>query len=704
MNEGDDGAHSDWAQLVCVTDTETPPLMIGKDKFTIGRARGCDVCHENNKLVSGTHCYILRDETGKVWLYDSSTNGTLLNSKTKLTKGECREIIHGDEFFVVYKKGDEDLNIGYVFQDLVKLREEEEDESDILDQTLEYETEGPPQVDSTIADDQINIVDEEEERIGTKRTLDQTGGAGPAGKRSKTDKDVALVDSTPTTTAVRTTTTPTSKASTTNTTAGGGTHSAGASSQEDPADKAVTKSGAALSVEAVDSRMEGQKGGGGEGENDMFAETLTCIICQELLHDCISLQPCMHSFCAGCYSEWMAHSSECPSCRMHVDRINKNHIVNNLVEAYLKENPEKRRPEEDLKELDAKNKITRDMLYPKRRRNSSSDYSDSEPDDGDDETTPTPAAPPPAPHGLLFGYGTPVFGASNAFRAICRQCPSSSENSNILGKAFNAVRNLITGATTTSTPAAPPADTPATSGTDGHNNNNNNDSNNNPGQPSTSGAGPSGGGSGDAEDRDKKVMPTPPQYQCAPNQNHVLCQCCLQIFPDRRTERLHNPALPPQQCTVCFRAFCHAYWGCRNVACNGCLAKFKDLKFGKKVLTSLIMDNLYESEILKDYLETKGLAVQDVLNVCLEKMQEGTYTCPDQARYNMTGETPLCYACGLRNFKVLAYQYRFDIPPEELPATVTARPDCYWGKNCRTQRNRPQHAQRFNHICNQTRT
>lgn len=50
--------------------------------------------------------------------------------------------------------------------------------------------------------------------------------------------------------------------------------------------------------------------------------------------------------------------------RNKVDRISKNHIVNNLVEAYLRANPSKKRPEEDLKELDEKNKITNDMVRP----------------------------------------------------------------------------------------------------------------------------------------------------------------------------------------------------------------------------------------------------------------------------------------------------------------------------------------------------
>ena len=27
----------------------------------------------------------------------------------------------------------------------------------------------------------------------------------------------------------------------------------------------------------------------------------------------ISVQPCIHSFCAACYSQWMDRSSDCPS-------------------------------------------------------------------------------------------------------------------------------------------------------------------------------------------------------------------------------------------------------------------------------------------------------------------------------------------------------------------------------------------------------
>ncbi|KAK7102542.1 E3 ubiquitin-protein ligase CHFR-like [Littorina saxatilis] len=719
---------TDWAQLVCLTDVDTPPFLIGKDKFTIGRAKNSDICHENNKLVSGTHCYILRDEDGKVWLYDSSTNGTLLNSKTKLTKGQRQEIEHGDEFYIVYKKGEEDVNIGYIFQDLERLKEEEADDSVELDQTLEYDN-GPPPADATLLDDNINQIDDDAPRSAVKRKVAPTSKAadpGPSSKKPREESGMAKGGSTPGGTNPPTTSTAThvpdpSKKEKKEEKAGETKGEKGQGEKEDKekgteGEKEDKEKGTEGEKEGKEEEKGGQKkagkGGGGEEEaEDAIAETLTCIICQELLHDCISLQPCMHSFCAGCYSDWMAQSSECPSCRSNVDRINKNHIVNNLIEAYLKKHPEKKRLEDDLKELDAKNKITRDMLYPKKTGRRYSDYEDSDIEDSDndqvdedsDHLTPIfPAVPPPA-GGTIFGFGTPVFGAAtNAFRAVCRQCPTAGNQApGTISSAINAIKGVFTGTqttagSTTGTTTTTTAAAPSTSG-------NSNDNNNNTDQPAPSEAGPSG--DGDYTERDKKTMPSAPDYVCAANQNHILCQCCLQIFPDRRTERMtRDPEIPPQQCTICYRSYCHAYWGCRKADCNGCLAKFKDLNFGRKVLPGLILDNPTESDIFTRYLDSKEIAVKDVLDTCLAKMAEGAYSCPDQARYNMTGETPLCFACGLRNFKALAYHYRADIPNDELPADARKRPACYWGKNCRTQRNKPPHAMRFNHICEQTRT
>lgn len=44
--------------------------------------------------------------------------------------------------------------------------------------------------------------------------------------------------------------------------------------------------------------------------SDGLLETLMCVICQEILYDCVSVQPCLHSFCGGCFSDWM--QATCP--------------------------------------------------------------------------------------------------------------------------------------------------------------------------------------------------------------------------------------------------------------------------------------------------------------------------------------------------------------------------------------------------------
>lgn len=116
----------------------------------------------------------------------------------------------------------------------------------------------------------------------------------------------------------------------------------------------------------------------------------------------------MHTFCAACYSGWMERSAFCPTCRCPVERICKNHILNNLVEAYLLQHPgkwgvhpapgdvgvslrrslgqqsrvlqipDKSRSEEDVRSMAARNKITQDMLQPKVRRSFSDEEGSSE--------------------------------------------------------------------------------------------------------------------------------------------------------------------------------------------------------------------------------------------------------------------------------------------------------------------------------------
>uniref|UniRef100_A0A667Z5U2 E3 ubiquitin-protein ligase CHFR n=1 Tax=Myripristis murdjan TaxID=586833 RepID=A0A667Z5U2_9TELE len=337
-------------------------------------------------------------------------------------------------------------------------------------------------------------------------------------------------------------------------------------------------------------------------KTDKMEESLTCIICQDLLHDCVSLQPCMHTFCAACYSGWMERSSLCPTCRCPVERIRKNHILNNLVEAYLIQHPEKCRSEEDLKSMDSRNKITQDMLQPKIERSFSDEEGSSD---------------------YLFELSDNDSDASDISQpmVMCRQCPGSNY-----------------------------------------------------------------------------WVTAPQEYHCPPQGCHVICTCCLQPMPDRRAE-LNSQQVAAQQCVLCQRPFCHMYWGCQRIGCQGCLARFSELNLTDKCLDGVLNNNNYESEILQNYLSSRGKSWRDVLQEGLQGLQQGTYYLSD---CRITANTILCFCCGLRAFKELAYKYRQNIPPSELPAAVMSRPDCYWGRNCRTQV-KAHHAMKFNHICEQTR-
>ncbi|KAG2470497.1 CHFR ligase, partial [Polypterus senegalus] len=214
-----------------------------------------------------------------------------------------------------------------------------------------------------------------------------------------------------------------------------------------------------------------------------------------------SLQPCMHTFCAACYSGWMERSSFCPTCRCPVERIRKNHMLNNLVEAYLLQHPEKCRSAEELQNMDSRNKISQDMVQPKVERN----FSDEE-------------------------------GSSDYLLEL----------SDV-----------------------------------------------------------------DSESSDISPIPFIPHH----SQPWVVCRQCPWYRKD-----LCQPAV---------------------------------------------------EQTVEAPLRTVG-----------EAPSTSSSTSTD---YRITGNAVLCYCCGLRSFKELAYQYRQSIPRSELPALVTSRPDCYWGRNCRTQ-------------------
>uniref|UniRef100_A0A672S4W3 E3 ubiquitin-protein ligase CHFR n=1 Tax=Sinocyclocheilus grahami TaxID=75366 RepID=A0A672S4W3_SINGR len=521
------GSGQAWGKLVKFDASPGSEILLINRECTVGRKKDCDLSFPANKLVSGNHCKIIQDQnSGKVWLEDMSTNGTVVNM-SKVVKKQMHLLQNGDVIHFVYRKN--------------------EPEQSEFSHLLSISCFG-----SIVASKQMMQVS----HITHLFLVLQTSFSylRPEGYGSSHSESAVF-----------------------------------AAAPQVPLRGAAGKE-----------KSEG-------ATTDKMEESLTCIVCQDLLHDCVSLQPCMHTFCAACYSGWMERSSLCPTCRCPVERIRKNHILNNLVEAYLLQHPEKCRSEDDLCSMDARNKITQDMLQPKVERSFSDEEGSSD---------------------YLFELSDNDSDISDLSQPymMCRQCPGYRKE---LSSAL-----WICEAAQSEGPAKVPGDGPSTS---------------------------------------SDTSTAPQEFRCPPQGSHLICSCCLQPMPDRRFEHL-PPQMSPQHCMVCQKPYCHVYWGCQRIGCHGCLARFSELNLNDKCLDGVFNGNQYESEVLQ---------------VCT-------------VYFRITANSFLCYCCGLRTFRELAYKYREHIPAPELPDSVTTRPNCYWGRNCRTQV-KAHHALKFNHICEQTR-
>lgn len=105
-----------WGKLVRVDSSET--ILLFSKECTVGRKKGCYLSFPASKLVSGEHCKIVKDEdSGRVWLEDTSTNGTVINL-SKVVKKQTHVLQNGDVIYFVYRKSEPEQNIAYVYHSL----------------------------------------------------------------------------------------------------------------------------------------------------------------------------------------------------------------------------------------------------------------------------------------------------------------------------------------------------------------------------------------------------------------------------------------------------------------------------------------------------------------------------------------------------------------------------------------------------------
>ncbi|ELW66963.1 E3 ubiquitin-protein ligase CHFR [Tupaia chinensis] len=586
-----------WGRLLRLgADDGEPHVVLWKREWTIGRRRGCDLSFPSNKLVSGDHCKIVVDEkSGQVMLEDTSTNGTVIN-KVKVVRKQTCPLHTGDVIYLVYRKNEPEHNVAYLYESL-------------------NEKQGMAR--ESCAVNQENTLHMTKDTSGTGR------GADPQVPPSSSTTQACFEEPQPSTSTSDLF--PTASASSKEPAPAEPDHSCSSGSMGAGislkgcgplvASDEMTSFSSTLpdreepsfsllehqdpdDLEPIKKKMRG------DGELDLslqplatdqcrnvqtipegvraaavkpdkMEETLTCIICQDLLHDCVS--------------------------------------------------------EEDVRSMDARNKITQDMLQPKVRRSFSDEEGSSEDllelSDVDSESS----------------------DVSQPY-VVCRQCPTYRR------QAVQAAPRPV--------PSSEPGPLQAL---------------------------------GDAPSTSATFSTAAQGYVCPVQGSHAICACCFQPMPDRRAEREQDPHVAPQQCAICLQPFCHLYWGCTRTGCSGCLAPFCDtccgpLKYALcwRAAVWLLSDLNLFGFLTASFSENDPVPKEIGADGCAP---------PD---YRISGNTVLCYCCGLRSFRELAYQYRQSIPASELPVAVTSRPDCYWGRNCRTQV-KAHHAMKFNHICEQTR-
>ncbi|CAA6660608.1 unnamed protein product [Spirodela intermedia] len=116
-------------------------------------------------------------------------------------------------------------------------------------------------------------------------------------------------------------------------------------------------------------------------------EHAKCSICLNIWHDVVTVSPCLHNFCNGCFSEWLRRSEKkcrdvvCPQCRATLQSVGRNYFLRNIEEAILQTFPLLRTSNDELALLDNRASVRSNLVLGAQKpssRNRSSGFSSEE--------------------------------------------------------------------------------------------------------------------------------------------------------------------------------------------------------------------------------------------------------------------------------------------------------------------------------------
>ncbi|KAK9109954.1 hypothetical protein Sjap_018014 [Stephania japonica] len=102
-------------------------------------------------------------------------------------------------------------------------------------------------------------------------------------------------------------------------------------------------------------------------------EHAKCSICLNIWHDVVTVAPCLHNFCNGCFSEWLRRSLKngssvlCPHCRGIVHFVGRNHFLHNIEQAIFGSDASLQRSNEEVAYLDRRATIKSNLVIKKSK-------------------------------------------------------------------------------------------------------------------------------------------------------------------------------------------------------------------------------------------------------------------------------------------------------------------------------------------------
>ncbi|ETE61959.1 E3 ubiquitin-protein ligase CHFR, partial [Ophiophagus hannah] len=326
------GKPQPWGKLIRLgVEQAEPHVLLLKKEWTIGRKKGCDLSFPGNKLVSGYHCKIIADEkSGQVllqdtrldfslemsWLEakgDSACHTTKDTSSTRESNDGTSTALPPPASWTSYEEPQPSTSTSNLFK-IVPTSPTESTTTEKANPSIV----GPHPCTLIFAPALLKLVPSGPETLlQLRQPVVNTGTSGASLKDTEKTAMFQLSEREgkdspyPVRKKIRR-----------------GWYMAKTSLADGEASSAlqmVTPDGHAMRPDPGDAKSVTMK-------PDKMGESLSCIICQELLHDCVRYR-------------WM--DNKC-------------------------------RNEEDIRSMDARNKITQDMLQPKVRRSLSEEEGSSE--------------------------------------------------------------------------------------------------------------------------------------------------------------------------------------------------------------------------------------------------------------------------------------------------------------------------------------